>query len=85
MEFVVIKRFKKMFKNCPEKIKKQLNERLELFLINPNHQLLNNHSLSGHLKGFRSINISSDWRVLYEERDEKIILSAIGTHNQLYK
>lgn len=80
------KKFIKEFKKCPAGIKAHLKERLTIFIDNKNHPILNNHALLGQLKGYRSINITSDWRAIFEEIDggQIIYFVAIGTHSQLY-
>lgn len=77
MEVVVTKKFEKMLKKCSKEIKLQLIERLKIFRTDPRHPILKNHNLSGRLKNLRSINISSDWRVIFEEQPNKIILIAL--------
>lgn len=85
MEVFLNKKFEKMFKRCPPEIQQQFIERLKLFRNNPYNLILNNHCLSGKLKGLNSINISGDWRIIFKKEGENIILVAIGTHSQLYK
>lgn len=82
--------FHKQLKKAPLGIKIAFRERLALFLQNPSHPLLNNHSLSGSFLGKRSINITGDWRAIYYEytSDDEgavIIFYLLGTHSQLYK
>jgi addiction module RelE/StbE family toxin len=78
--------FIKKFKKCPAEIKEKFKERLEVFINDRHHPLLNNHSLSGELKGCRSLNINGDWRAIFEELNngEIAYFVAIGTHSQLY-
>lgn len=74
-----------MFKKLPVRLQIQFEERLSLFAHNPYHPLLHNHSLSGEWAGCRSINITGDLRVVYEEfYDDRIELIAIGSHSELY-
>jgi len=42
--------------------------------------------LVGELRGYRSINITGDWRAIFMEIDggKIIYFVAIGTHSQLY-
>ena len=48
--------------------------------------LLNNHSLTGKYTGCKSINITGDWRAIFEEINDNIIYFVeLGTHSQLYK
>lgn len=82
--------FDKQLKKSPVKIKIAFRKRLELFLKNSFHPILNNHSLSGKLTGYRSINVTGDWRAIYSTESSTskktlIIFEMIGTHNQLYK
>ncbi|MSU55721.1 MAG: type II toxin-antitoxin system mRNA interferase toxin, RelE/StbE family [Candidatus Taylorbacteria bacterium] len=77
--------FKKQYKRAPAKIREQFNERLQLFEDNPFHPLLVNHALGGDRLGKWSINITGNWRALYEfQNAETIIFAEIGTHPQLY-
>ncbi len=81
--------FRKQYKKAAPAIKTAFTERLALFLKNPHHDRLYNHALKGQWQGYRSINISGDWRAIYqqyEDGEEIIILfKAIGTHSELYK
>jgi addiction module RelE/StbE family toxin len=67
-------------------IQKQIDKRLALFKINPFERILNNHGLSGKHKGCRSINISGDFRTIYEILDEKTVrFIDLDTHGNLYR
>ena len=85
MEIEYSDRFRKQYHKTNEKIKTAFRKRLKLFEKNHHHPLLKNHALTGNYKGFQSINITGDWRVIYSERDGLIIFEALGTHGQLYK
>lgn len=78
------KNFWKSFDKLPKKIKGKVKKRIELFAVNSFHPLLNNHSLSGKIKGFRSINITGDYRAIYKETETMVVFSKVGTHSQLY-
>ncbi len=60
-------------------------ERLEIFIEDPFDPRLRNHPLKGKLKGYRSINITGDWRALFKEVEDGVYFVIIGTHSQLYK
>lgn len=60
MQIRYSKKFIKEFKKCPTNIQNSFKKRLIVFLNCPNHSLLNNHSLVGQLKGYKSINITGD-------------------------
>ena len=79
--------FKKLLKKAPKEIQKALVDRIDLFTNNPYHPLLRNHALKGIYQGHRSINITGDWRALYEEYEDRTIayFTSLGTHSQLYK
>lgn len=70
------------------RIQKRLKERILIFSKNPNNLQLNNHALKREYEGYRSIDITADWRALYKEireRDENIAYFVLlGTHKQLY-
>lgn len=84
MEIVFHKQFKKKFKKLPAKVKRQFYERIELFCVNKNHEILNNHSVEGVFEGCRSINISGDYRAIFKEDLNISIFILIGTHSELY-
>ncbi len=79
------KNFKKKFKKIPSKIKDKFFERLNIFLKNPYDLTLNHHTLHGDFVPFHSFNITGDWRVIFEYKNDFIVLHDIGTHAQLYK
>lgn len=86
MEASYHKNFKKAYKKLSPKLKKKANERILLFLQDPFQQILNNHALEGKYLGYRSINITGDYRAVYKSLNENLILLAdLGTHSQLYK
>ncbi len=77
--------FKKQVRRLSPKLKRSLAERLRLFAENPYHSLLENHALRGERLGYRSINITGDWRVIYEPVSEtNARLIEVGTHHDLY-
>lgn len=81
------KKFLKEFQKTPLKVQVAFRERRKLFVKDPLNPLLRNHALAGRLKGYRSINVTGDWRALYSQTQEDrltIKFEAIGTHSQLY-
>lgn len=80
--------FIKQLKKINVRIRKCFLKQIYIFQINPNDESLRNHELHGEWKGHRSINITADWRALYEEIHEGQELVAyfsyIGTHKDLY-
>ena len=76
----------KQYDRAPGKIRLAFDGRLKTFLQHPHHPVLNNHALSGRLKGYRSINITGDWRAIYSEQEGAVaIFEVLGTHSQLYR
>ena len=63
----------------------KLGEEPELFRENPHHEALRNHLLTERYAGFRSIDVTEDWRALYRTEHERIIFVELGTHEQLYR
>lgn len=77
-------------KKADVRIRKSFKQRISIFLRNPNDLQLNNHPLRDEWKGHRSIDITADWRAIYQEvrvvDDEPYAyFTALGTHSQLYK
>ena len=81
--------FKKQYKKAPKKIQEKVKERISRFAQNPTNQMLNNHALTGKYQGYRSINITGDWRTIYSIRidlksKQEYYFELVGTHSQLY-
>jgi addiction module RelE/StbE family toxin len=77
--------FEKAIKKLPPKIIAAYKDRFSIFLFDPYHKILNNHKLKGQLRNYRSINITGDYRLIYEEYDDVTIrLIDIGTHGRIY-
>ncbi|MBI2039684.1 type II toxin-antitoxin system mRNA interferase toxin, RelE/StbE family [Candidatus Microgenomates bacterium] len=80
--------FLKKLKKVNVRIRKNFETRIRVFLKDPNDPQLNNHPLREHYLGFRSIDITADYRAFYEEvssGEETIAyFSALGTHDDLY-
>lgn len=85
MEIARHPKFDKKLRRIPPSVRRALADRLELFLANQFNPLLHNHPLSGQRKGEWSINITSDWRLIYEPiSSSMILLTDIDTHHNLY-
>lgn len=79
-------RFIKQFKKAPKEIQRAFQERSFLFQKNPSHPFLHNHALHGNYEGKRSINVTGDWRAIYQEySSHRVMFIFLGTHSQLYK
>lgn len=86
MNVVFHRRFDKMAAKLSPKIKRKMVERMTLFTQNPLDSRLRNHALHTPYKGSYSIDITSDYRAVYELLDDETALfTHIGTHSQLYR
>jgi len=81
--------FFKKLKKLDVRIRKSFRERITIFAKNPLDQQLNNHKLQKPYKGLRSIDITNDYRAIYEEMrvEEETVayFSLLGTHEDLYE
>ncbi len=85
MRITTTRKFDKQFKKQPTKIKKELEKRIEIFLMDANNPVLNIHKLSGKLKDLWSFNLTGDARVVFDKSyDDIIVLVAVGSHSELY-
>ena len=81
--------FLRKLKSANVRVRKSFKQRVLNFYRNPNELELNNHALRNEWAGYRSINITDDWRAIFTEKTEgkeKVAyFVAIGTHKELYK
>jgi len=78
-------RFLRVFRKLPAPIQNKFFVRLSLFQREPFHPLLNNHSVDAAYPRWRSINVTGDYRALFEvASDGTIVFMKIGTHSELY-
>lgn len=80
--------FLKQLKKSDVRIRKAFKQRLLLFVENPNDLELNNHPLQKEYVGFRSIDMTANYRAVYreviQEDNTYIYFTSFGTHSQLY-
>ena len=80
--------FHKKIKKEDVRIQKSFKEALLLFIRNPLDPEFDNHPLREIWKGYRSIDITGDYRAIYEEvnKGDDVIayFITIGTHQELY-
>jgi addiction module RelE/StbE family toxin len=85
MEVVRTQKFNKKLLRLPKHIRESFADRFELFLEEPYHPILRNHQLLGDMSGFRSINITGDYRLIFKIiSPDAIALIDLGTHHNLY-
>jgi len=79
------KYFDKRLAKLPVKIQRKAFQRIELFQNEPFAEILDNHALTGKYLGSRSIDITGDYRAVYDPiSDDSAHFVDIGTHSQLY-
>lgn len=80
--------FLKKLKKLDVRIRKSFKERISLFIKNPLNPKLRNHLLQKEYQGYRSIDVTNDYRAVYSEKTEgEDIIAyfiAIGIHKELY-
>ncbi len=79
------KKYNKSFSKKDKFVQKKVIERIKLFQQDPLNILLENHKLHGEYEGFSSINITGDFRIIFEYITEnQVVFYDIGTHPELY-
>ena len=82
------KSFIKQYKTVDVRIRKQVDQKLQIFSKNPHDLGLRNHALHEEWEGYRSIDITGDYRAIYKEVHEggeiNAYFVALGTHDELY-
>ncbi|TSC75530.1 MAG: translation repressor RelE [Parcubacteria group bacterium Gr01-1014_30] len=80
------KHFDKRFAKLPIKIQRKALEIIQLFRKEPYAQILDNHALGGKYLGLRSIDITGDFRAIYDPlADDSAHFVDVGKHSQLYR
>lgn len=89
MEIEYSAQFRKQYLKANVRVRNKTDVCIQLFEQNPSDLQLNNHELKRGWKGHRSIDITADWRAIYQEEETggKIVFTfvALGIHDQLYK
>ncbi|MBI2097947.1 MAG: type II toxin-antitoxin system RelE/ParE family toxin [Candidatus Vogelbacteria bacterium] len=83
MEVKLHRKFLKNFKKLTKKIRVRFVERKNLFINEPFHPLLNNHSVDRVFPGCRSINVTGDYRAIFRQENDRVVFLLIGTHGEL--
>jgi addiction module RelE/StbE family toxin len=80
--------FYKLYKKTDVRIRNEVDRKIKIFQKDHMNKALNNHPLRHEYAGFRSIDITNDYRVIYEEvesGEESIAyFFMLGTHKELY-
>jgi len=83
-KYILRPSFNKNYKKLTLKVKLQFKVRRDIFLQNPSNPILNDHPLYGEYDGYKSINITGDYRAIYQLVGEVVIFVRIGTHSELF-
>ena len=76
--------FVKTFRKCSKKIQLAFRAKLAIFLSDQFAAQLNNHALTDEYFGYRSINITGDWRAVFAQSEDVVYFVTLGTHSKLY-
>jgi addiction module RelE/StbE family toxin len=86
IQIIYHRNFKKSFRKLKKTDQEAVKERLKIFILDQNHSLLNNHALHGKFYGCRSINVTGDLRLIYEEvNNGLVLLHEVDNHSNLYR
>ncbi len=86
MHVLLHKDFHKRYKKLRRGEQQRVDDRIQLFVTDTFHPLLNNHALHEPYSGCRSINVTGDIRAVYEiVAPEVAHFIALGTHAELYE
>ena len=80
--------FEQQLRGVPNEIKETFLDTLVLFREDPHHPFLRNHPLKEKFAGYRSIDVTDNWRAVFKETyaGDRIVITfhLIGTHEALY-
>lgn len=76
--------FKKAYRKRTKMVRDCFDERMHIFEKEPFHPLLDNHALHGKWLGYRSINITGDFRAIFKQGGDTVTFADIDTHHNLY-
>lgn len=89
MEVEFSPEFRKKYRAADIRIRLKVDDCLRIFQKNPDAPQLDNHELQREWAGFRSIDITSDLRAIFEYKQigEEMVayFVDIGTHKELYE
>jgi addiction module RelE/StbE family toxin len=78
----------KKLKRVKVRIRKSFKQAIFLFTKDPNSLQLDNHALREKYQGYRSIDVTADYRAIYREIHEDNVsidyFTQLGTHKELF-
>ena len=78
-----LRKYKKLTKKNP-RLAKILDNRFDLFSLNPHNPSLKLHKLSGKHTEQWSITIAANLRVIFQYINDGILVTDIGSHDEVY-
>lgn len=80
------KTFDKRYVKLSAKLQVKVDHAVSVFQQNPFHPDLENHHLSGSMKGKRAFAVTGSYRVIFEEYEKYtiVLMLDVGTHPQVY-
>jgi len=81
------RRFEKQYKKLPDHLKQKTKQVIRRFMDEPKAVSLKNHALTGRMKDLRSISVTGDLRIVFQEFDDYtlVIFLDIGGHGKVYR
>lgn len=80
--------FLRQYKKSDVRIRNRVDEKIAIFLKDPNDLQLDNHILKKEWEGFSSIDITGNYRAIYREgrigNEIVAYFVALGMHKELY-
>jgi addiction module RelE/StbE family toxin len=77
------KRLQQRYAHQPRVIER-FQQHVELFASGVREEPVNDHPLTGKLRGLRAFSIGGDVRVVYRDAPDHYLFLDIGSHNQVY-
>jgi addiction module RelE/StbE family toxin len=86
MKIVTTDKYDKKYKKLSTDLKNRVDYVLERFIKNPLDPSLLNHNLQGRMRGFKSIKVGMDLRIIFKEEGGYILVIMIdlGKHDDVY-
>ncbi|MCC6639091.1 type II toxin-antitoxin system mRNA interferase toxin, RelE/StbE family [Candidatus Falkowbacteria bacterium] len=76
--------FRKELDKLPDEIREAFYNRFKIFINNNFDPILNNHKVYNVFPNSRSINVTGDYRAIYEVGDDCLLFVRINKHSELY-
>jgi addiction module RelE/StbE family toxin len=74
--------FLRQFNKLPPSLQDEAEEKINLFIQNPDHSFLKTHKLKGKLYGKYSFSVNYSYRILFRYESKKsVIFLDIGKHD----